>query len=409
MVATDFREYLFPENDPRIRGFRGLNYREYAEVVKSDPFAGPMIVDWATKYPEPFRGITTDGVVPAHQLSVAPGPGEGAPTGAMVAAANHFIAALSGAQRAALTYPLRAHEWRSWANPEFLQHDTGLRLEDLDQDARDRALELVRASLSEVGFERVRTLMWINGYLGDTIGLSAIMNEGSYNIALYGNPSMTQAWGWQLFGHHLGFNCIVDGDRMVISPVFQGAEPSIILDSPLGPIDVFRERIERARCLMAGLTPAQQQVAQIYANMVDASMPPGRLHPGDERHLGGCFQDNRVIPLEGIRVDDLSPDDQDQISDLVAVFLDHLPAGALAGRLREVIGRYDESWFSWIGGWGPEDPFYFRIQSPVILLELDHHCGVFLSNRSPARFHVHTGVRTPNGGDYGGILIEAAS
>nr|WP_297368254.1 DUF3500 domain-containing protein [Cryobacterium sp.] len=74
---------------------------------------------------------------------------------------------------------MRAHEWRTWANPEFLQHDTGLRLEDLDPHPRDRALELVRASLSEVGYERVRTLMWINGYLGGIIGLPAVMNEGS--------------------------------------------------------------------------------------------------------------------------------------------------------------------------------------------------------------------------------------
>ncbi|MCU1445364.1 MAG: hypothetical protein JWP54_1022 [Cryobacterium sp.] len=37
----------------------------------------------------------------------------------------------------------------------------------------------MRASLSEVGYERVRTLMWINGYLGGIIGLPAVMNEGS--------------------------------------------------------------------------------------------------------------------------------------------------------------------------------------------------------------------------------------
>lgn len=408
MVTNDFRDHLFPADDPRIGGFRGLSYREYAEVVKSDPFAGPMIIDWATKYPEPYRGISTDGTVVA-QPTVDLAPGDGAPTAAMVAAAEHLLAALSGAERAALTYPLRAPEWRTWANPEFLQHDTGLRLEDLDPESRDRALGLVQASLSEVGYERVRTLMWINGYLGELIGLPAIMNEGSYNLAIYGAPSTTQPWGWQLFGHHLGLNCIVDGDRMVVSPVFLGAEPSTILESPVGPVDVFRDRIDRARALMTGLAPAQQQDAQIYADMVDPAMPPERLHPGDERHLGGCFQDNRVIPLEGIRVTELSPAGQEQVDDLVAAFLDHLPAGVLASKLSEVTARYDETWFSWIGGWAEDDPFYFRIQSPVILLELDHHCGVFLNNRTPAEFHVHTGVRTPNGGDYGGLLTEVAS
>ena len=403
MAADDFRDHLFPDDDPRISGFRGLTYREYADAVTSDPFAGPMIVDWATKYPEPYRGISIDGTV-APQPVAGIEQGEAAPTAEMVAAAEYLLAGLAPKQRDAISYPVTAHEWRTWANPEFLQHDTGLRLEDLDAVSRGRVLGLVRAGLSESGFEKVRTLMWVNGYLGDLIGLSNVMNEASYNVALYGAPSLTEPWGWQLFGHHLALNVVVHGERMTVSPVFLGAEPSTILESPIGPVDVFRDRIDAARVLMTRLPPEQQREAQVYAEMVDPAMPAGRLHPGDERHLGGCFQDNRIIPLEGIRAGDLDDGARSQISGIVSLFLDHLPAGVAQARLREVESRFDETWFSWIGGWDADEPFYFRIQSPVILLELDHHCGVFLSNRTPARFHVHTGIRTPNGGDYGGLL-----
>ena len=51
-------------------------------------------------------------------------------------------------------------------------------------------------------------------------------------------------------------------------------------------------------------------------------------------------------------------------------------------------------------------PFYYRIQSPVIFIEFDHHSGVFLTNKEPAKFHVHTLVRTPNGNDYGVDLLR---
>ena len=267
----------------------------------------------------------------------------------------------------------------------------------------------MRASLSENGFETVKTLMWINAFLGETIDLANIMNEASYNMAIYGQPSTTQTWGWQLFGHHLALNCVVDGERMTLSPAFLGAEPSLIRDSPIGPVDVFGERIAHARSLMAGLTADQQHAARSYEEMVDPAMPHGRLHPGDERHLGGCFQDNRVVSYEGILVADLADAAQRELSAIVAAFIDHLPAGVARARLREIESRYDETWFSWIGGWGADDPFYFRIQSPVVMLELDHHCGVFLSNRTPAQFHVHTGIRTPNGGDYGGLLRTSQS
>ncbi|SDS10752.1 DUF3500 domain-containing protein [Microterricola viridarii] len=403
MADDDFRAHLFPVDDPRISAFRGLSYREYAEAVKSDPFAGPMIVDWATRYPVPYRGVSHDGNITSQPLAELRA-GEAAPNAAMVAAAELLLAGLSARQRADIGYPLRASQWRSWANPEFLQHDTGLRLEDLDQVSRHRALELVRASLSEQGFESVKTLMWVNGYLGETIDLANVMNDASYNVAIYGTPSTSEPWGWQLFGHHLALNCVVDGERMTVSPAFLGAEPSLILESPIGPVDVFGARIAHARALMAGLTPAEQAEVLSYPEMVDPAMPLGRLHPGDERHLGGCFQDNRIVPFEGILVGDLDEPTRAEVSAVAAAFLDHLPAGVAAARLREIESRYDETWFSWIGGWGAEDAFYFRIQSPVVMLELDHHCGVFLSNRTPAQFHVHTGIRTPNGGDYGGLL-----
>ncbi|WP_082984226.1 DUF3500 domain-containing protein [Mycobacterium sp. 1465703.0] len=53
--------------------------------------------------------------------------------------------------------------------------------------------------------------------------------------------------------------------------------------------------------------------------------------------------------------------------------------------------------------------FYYRIQSPVIIVEFDHNSGLALSNPECERFHIHTLVRTPNGNDYGVQLVRAAT
>ena len=56
---------------------------------------------------------------------------------------------------------------------------------------------------------------------------------------------------------------------------------------------------------------------------------------------------------------------------------------------------------------GPDAVFYYRIQSPVILIEFDHQSPVALPGpRVPGRAHVHTVVRTPNGNDYGKDLLR---
>jgi len=250
-------------------------------------------------------------------------------------------------------------------------------------------------------------MMRINGFLGEVVDLPTVLGEFSYNIALYGDPDERAPWGWQLFGHHCAVNCLVVEGRMALSPVFLGAEPDEIDEGPqAGLADVFADRIALGTALMAELTADQRRAATVYERMVDPAMPEGRVHPGDERHLAGAFQDNRVIPVEGIRVAQMPAAAQRHAMAIAEAFVGLLPAGPRTARLREVAAHLDDTWFSWIGGHRPGDVFYYRLQSPVLVAELDHHCGVFLDYDTPKPFHVHTVLRTPHGNDYGRAWVQ---
>jgi hypothetical protein len=288
-----------------------------------------------------------------------------------------------------------------------MQFDTGLRLEFQPSEVRERALALVRASLSPEGFDLAHAMMLVNGFLGEVVDLETILNEWSYNVALYGEPDLRAPWGWQLYGHHCALNCLVIEGRMVVSPVFLGAEPDEIDEGPhAGLADLFADRIDAGLAVIAALPEAQRAQATVYAQMVDPAMPPGRVHPGDERHLAGAFQDNRVIPFEGVRVADMPEAARHHALAIAKTFVRLLPEGPRAARLREIEEHLDETWFSWIGGHQPGDVFYYRVQSPVVIAELDHHCGVFLDYATPKPFHVHTVLRTPHGNDYGRAWVR---
>jgi hypothetical protein len=97
----------------------------------------------------------------------------------------------------------------------------------------------------------------------------------------------------------------------------------------------------------------------------------------------------------------MTADQRSRLLGLAASFLELLPEGPLSARMHEIEQHLEETYFCWIGGFGDEDPFYYRVQSPVICLEFDHHAGVFLLNPEPSKCHIHTIVRTPNGNDYG--------
>jgi hypothetical protein len=59
-----------------------------------------------------------------------------------------------------------------------------------------------------------------------------------------------------------------------------------------------------------------------------------------------------------------------------------------------------------MGGTDEDSTFYYRVHSPVILVEFDHQRGIVFDNDAPSRHHIHTVVRTPNGNDYGRDLLR---
>ncbi len=120
----------------------------------------------------------------------------------------------------------------------------------------------------------------------------------------------------------------------------------------------------------------------------------------------GAFRDNEVMPCEGIRAEDMSRGQRGLLLDLIGVYTGMLPSGHDSARQREILAHLDETWFAWIGAFDDHQPFFYKVQSPVLLVEFDHHKGVFIGNDEPERFHAHSVVRTPNGNDYGKDLLR---
>jgi hypothetical protein len=324
----------------------------------------------------------------------------------MVEAATALLGAISAAQRAPMNFPVDSDQWRRWQNTELYVEDYGLRLDEASDSVREAVMNVLRASLSPRGFETSRNVMRMNRFLGDLVGSAAVLGEWSYTFCLYGVPSESEPWGWQLFGHHLSLNCFVLGRQMVLTPAFLGAEPSNADHGPFAGINLFEDEERAGLALMRSLSPAQQSQAIVAHSMVGGDLPPGRRHFADNLHLAGAYQDNRVIPYEGLRGSALSAAQRHQLLDLIAAYVAPLPPGPHAARMEEVERHIGETHFCWIGGHDDASPFYYRIQSPVVLIEFDHHAGVFLTNEAPAKFHIHTIVRTPNGNDYGIDLLR---
>lgn len=332
---------------------------------------------------------------------------EGVPIDRIVQAAKAVLELCNESHRHQLLYHIDSPEWRTWSNPEFLLSDKGIRLDDADvsPQLREAVMNVLKETLSPEGFEKATSAMRINGFLGELVNSPAVMNEYSYNFVMFGaEPSTTQPWGISFYGHHLCLSIFLYRRQMILSPWFTGAEPNLIDSGPYKGTRILHREEKLGLELMQSMTPDMQSRAQIYKLMKDPAMPHGRWNHDDQRHLCGAYRDNRIVPYEGIRVSLLPSEQRAIVDQIVLEYLAYLPEKARAYRLAQIKAWYEETYFCWIGGFADEDAFYYRIQSPVVILEFDHHSGVFLTNSEPAKFHVHTLLRTPNGGDYGMAL-----
>jgi hypothetical protein len=309
-------------------------------------------------------------------------------------------------QRRALSFPVDSSQWRNWQNTELYVEDYGLRLDHASAEVQAAVMDVVRASLSPKGFKMSHDVMRLNRFLGDLIGGPHVLGEWSYIFCLFGAPSANEPWGWQLFGHHLALNCFVLGSQMTLTPAFMGAEPSYADTGPFAGTRLFEDEERAGLALMRSFDSDQRGRAIVAHSMVGGDLPPGRRHFADNLHLGRAYQDNRVVAYEGIEAAALSKTQRRDLLDLVEAYLSPLPKGPLTARNKDVERHLDATRFSWIGGFAEESAFHYRIQSPVVMIEFDHHGGVFLTNAEPAKFHVHTIVRTPNGNDYGLDLLR---
>lgn len=352
---------------------------------------------------EPYKGITTDGHVAPDLFPVMQ---TGVSTRPIREAGEAFVRTMSAEQRRIALHPIDSQNWRRWCNWEQFTFRHGLSLEEMSASQREAALTLMRESLSARGFEVARNVMKLNQMLGEITGNLEWLGEWIYFICIFGTPSATEPWGWQLDGHHLNLNYFVMGDQVVMTPGFWGAEPTVADRGEYDGLREFEPEERHGLEFIRALSPLQQARAIIHRSMLSTDQLPGRYTFNDGRQQSVAFKDNAVIAFEGIRADALDRAQQDLLMRLVRTYTSHMRHGHDEIWEQQVRQHLADTWFAWIGGTGDHDTFYYKIYGPVLLIEFDMHKGVFLDNEEPEKFHIHITVRTPNGNDYGRDLLR---
>ncbi len=343
----------------------------------------------------PFKGITASGDVMPGLFEIKPA---GVSTEPVRNAALAFIGTLNPVQLARTMYPVDDVEWRKWMNQHFYARQ-GVSFADMTDRQREAAFGLMRASLSSQGFELTRNIMRLNETLAELAEDHDFLGEWLYYIQIYGKPSATDPWGWKLEGHHAIINYFVLGDQVVMTPLFIGSEPVKAPSGKYKGIEILQKEQNDGLEMLKALPEAQRKKAIL------------EFSKSGNNNLTEAFKDNVVIDYAGLRTNELAGPARQRLRDLIHLYVSNMDEGHARVKMDEVDRHLDNTWFTWIGGAQPDSVFYYRVQSPVILIEFDHQRPANLRKLAadptkPTRQHIHCVVRTPNGNDYGKDLLR---
>lgn len=398
MATPEFRGYR-----PRSKGIYPIvDGVLHAELLP--PEAAFQLTAGDRHHQDPYVGITTDG-------TPRPGLYELTDTGssgkAAVDAARGYLDSLLPHQRSVAVLPMDSDNWRRWTNAFPNWAPKGLQLGRLTPHQRDAALALAEASLSADGFATVRAAMKLNAALGELIDdYQDTLQEFTYWLTIFGDPTGDDPWGWQLMGHHVDLHCVFLGSQLVLAPAFLGAEPAVCETGTHAGVRAFDAETDNGLTLRRALDGDQDERVLLGPSLLAADLPPELAGPYNGRHLGGAGSDNLVLPTEGLPASALTGDQKDLLLALLDTYVRRMPADHARLKLDQVRDHLDDTWFAWRGRHDDTSAFYYRVHSPVILVEYDNHPGIFLDNDEPERFHIHTIVREPNGNDYGKDLLR---
>jgi Protein of unknown function (DUF3500) len=298
--------------------------------------------------------------------------------------ATSFLAALDADQRAKATFPFDTDERMNW---QFIPKERkGLPLREMKPYQQHLASALLAAGLSQAGYIKAVTIMSLEDVLrimesdsGET------RNPGKYYFSVFGTPSDTAAWGYRVEGHHLSQNYTVVSGQVIDGPSFFGANPAEVRQGPRKGLRALAREDDLGFELIHALDEQQRKLAIVeptaYTEILTAASRKAALQ-GQPSGLVASRMGTRQL---------------DALVALIEEYARNVAPELQQGRLAQMSKSGRNVYFAWSGGTNPEDPHYYRVQTPYFLIELD--------NTQDSANHIHSVWRDFNG-DFGQDLLH---
>jgi hypothetical protein len=276
----------------------------------------------------------------------------------MTDAAKAFLASLPPDQKARATFAFTDEERFNW---HFIPRvRKGLAFREMSPGPRQLAHALLAAGLSQQGVIKADTVMSLDQVLKE-IEVNPVNERDpeKYYFSIFGEPSETGTWAYRVEGHHLALNFTIVKGKVASTPSFFGANPAEVRGTSRNGLRTLAREEDLGRAVVKSLTDAQRTIA-----IVDK-----------EAYKDIITMASRKAAIEGkpsgLPFAKLTPKQREILESLVAEYANDFPAPIAEARMKQFRDSENGLYFAWAGGIEKGDPHYYRIQTPIFLIEYD--------------------------------------
>jgi hypothetical protein len=293
--------------------------------------------------------------------------------------ASRFLGLLTPEQRKATLLSSDSSEKFGWHYVPKAR--LGVTWKQLSSAQRDAGRDLLRASLSHVGFDKIEQIRQLELVLRELEGGNPGRDPEDYHFLFFGEPSADKPWSWRYEGHHLSLSFACRHGKLVSStPQFLGTNPA----SSKAGAPLAKEK-ELAFIFLDSLATDQLSRAVLSKDA------PADIVSSNSRKAS-------IEGRQGIPYRDLDQRQRKLLLDLIRAHAEVQTKAEedrrLAAFRAEDAGRLV---FAWMGSTQRKGPHYYRVQGDHMLIEYD--------NTQNDANHVHAVWRNLDE-DFGEDLLE---
>lgn len=274
-----------------------------------------------------------------------------------------FLETLSDEQTKKAVLDFDAEKRVGW---HFIPMDSrkGLPLKEMDGGQKEAAMNVLRAAVSKIGFEKSTQIMQLERVLKQLEGDKGKneRNPEKYYFTVFGEPKFRKRWGLSIEGHHLSLNFVFQGNKVLDStPQFFATNPAK-LQADFG--EGFPEGFQ--------VLKAEEQLGfKLVKSLDDAQLAKAMLPgdtPGEIRAAGDAQPPTE--PARGLSAGDLTEEQQATLKKLLQAYTSKMKPLVSKERWAKIEkAGMEKVMFAWSGAKRPGRGHYYIVQGPTFLVE----------------------------------------